>query len=86
MVIATGEPRRFSAFFMNRRGPTLSRVLAADPLTANVGGEQRGEPVPPVPHRLMAKIDAALEQEIFDVPQAEREAYGHENHQPDNLQ
>jgi len=34
----------------------------------------------------MAKIDAALEQEIFDVPQAEREAYGHENHQPDNLQ
>jgi len=70
---------------MNRRGPTLSRVLAADPLTANVGGEQRAEPVPPEPHRLMAGIDAALEQEIFDVPQAEWEAYGHEDHQPDNL-
>ena len=33
------------------------------------GGEHRAEPIPPAPNRLVADIDAPLEQEIFDRPQ-----------------
>jgi hypothetical protein len=33
------------------------------------GREHRTEPVPPVPNRLVADIDAALEQEILDLSQ-----------------
>jgi hypothetical protein len=38
------------------------------PLPADLGGEHRTEPVPPQPHGLMANVDAALEQQILDVP------------------
>jgi len=31
--------------------------------------EHRSEPVPPEPHRLVADIDAALGQQVFDLPQ-----------------
>jgi hypothetical protein len=40
-----------------------------DPLPADLAGEHRAEPVPPQPHRLMADVDAALEQQVLDVPQ-----------------
>jgi hypothetical protein len=33
------------------------------------GGEQRTEPVPPAPNRLMADIDATLKQQILDLSQ-----------------
>ena len=32
-------------------------------------GEHRTEPVPPEPYRLVADIDATLEQQILDLPQ-----------------
>ena len=32
-------------------------------------GEQWAKPVPPVPHRLVADIEATLEQEVLDLPQ-----------------
>ena len=35
-------------------------------------GEHRTEPVPPVPNRLVADIDATLEQEILDLPKRQR--------------
>ena len=35
-------------------------------------GEHRTEPVPPEPHRFVADIDAAFEQQIFDLPQRQR--------------
>jgi len=55
------------------------------PLAANVGGEQRAKPVPPEPHRLVAQINAALEQQVRHVPQRQREADVHQDHQPDHL-
>lgn len=35
----------------------------------SLGGEHWTEPVPPVPHRLMANVDPALEHQVFNVPQ-----------------
>ena len=35
-------------------------------------GKQRTKAVPPIPHGLMADLDAALEQEIFDLSQRQR--------------
>ncbi|WP_394998378.1 hypothetical protein [Sphingomonas sp.] len=42
---------------------------ARNALTANVTREQRAEPVPPEAHGLMADVDAAFVQQIFDVAQ-----------------
>jgi hypothetical protein len=33
----------------------------------------------------MADVDPALEQQVFHVPQAEREAHVHQHHQPEHL-
>jgi hypothetical protein len=41
--------------------PVAKASHATDPLPANVGSKDRPEPVPPLPDRLMADIDAALE-------------------------
>ena len=40
-------------------------------------GEHRTEPVPPEPHRFVADIDPAFEQQIFNLPQRERIADVH---------
>ena len=42
------------------------------PLPSDLAGEHRTEPVPPKPHRLVADVDAALEQQILDVAQRQR--------------
>lgn len=39
----------------------------------------------PVAHGLVADVDAALGQQVFHVPQAQREANIHHHHQPDDL-
>jgi hypothetical protein len=56
-----------------------------DALPANVSCEHRPETVPPMPHRLVADVDAALEQQIFHVPQRHREANVHHDHEADHL-
>jgi len=58
---------------------------ALNPLAADLAGEHRAEPVPPQPNRLMADVDAALEQKILDVAQRQRVADVHYHHQPDHL-
>ena len=35
----------------------------------DLGGKQRTKAVPPVPHGLMANVDALFEQKIFDLSQ-----------------
>lgn len=65
--------------------PVAEAPHAADPLAPDVCREQRPEPVPPEPHRFMADIDPALEQEIFHVPQAQRKPDIQHYHQPDDL-
>ena len=36
---------------------------------ARIRGEQRPEPVPPEPHRLMTNVDATLGQQVLDLAQ-----------------
>jgi hypothetical protein len=48
-------------------------------------GEQRTEPIPPEPHRFVAYIDPALEQQIFDLPQGQRIADVHHHREADDL-
>jgi hypothetical protein len=40
-----------------------------DPAAADLGSENRPEPVPPEPHSLMGNVDATLMQQVLDVPQ-----------------
>ncbi|CAM3247759.1 hypothetical protein SPAN111604_12980 [Sphingomonas antarctica] len=48
--------------------PQTKAAHSAHSLTTNVGGKHRPEPVPPEPVRLMSNINAALEQQILDIP------------------
>ena len=53
------------------RVPLRIRTL---PQSANVGGDRRTELVHPAVHGLVAHIDPALGEQVFDVARAEREA------------
>jgi hypothetical protein len=44
-------------------------------LASNVGREQWAEAIPLEAHRLVTDIDPALEEQILDVPQRQREPY-----------
>ena len=52
---------------------------------ADLRGEHRTEAVPPEPHRLVADIDPAFEQQIFNLPQRERIADVHHHREADHL-
>lgn len=60
-------------------------VHARDALPPNVASEEWSAPVIQHPHCLVADIVAALEQEIFDVPQRQREPHIHHRFKADNL-
>jgi len=47
--------------------PVAQAPHLADSLTTDVSREHRPEPVPPMPHRCMADIDPALEQQIHHI-------------------
>ncbi len=65
--------------------PLAKTAHPVHPLPAYVGGEHRTEPVPPVAHGLMADVDAALGQQVLDVPQRQREPDIHHHHEADHL-
>ena len=65
--------------------PMPEPAHSADPLPADVRGEQRTEAVPPMPHRLVADVDAAFEQQVLNITQRERKADIHHHHQPDHF-
>ncbi len=44
----------------------------ANPIAADLGCEQRAEPVPPKPHRVMADFDPTFVQQVLDVAQREQ--------------
>ena len=48
-----------------------------------VASGHRHKPVRPVPHRLMAQVDPALEQEALDVAQRQRKPHVHHHHEGD---
>ena len=49
--------------------PLTNAAHGTDPLPSYVAREQWTEPVPPEAHCLMAKVDAAFEQQVLDIPQ-----------------
>ena len=78
--LASEEPRSAQA-----PPPVGVSPHAIDPLLADICGEHRAEPVPPQPHRLVADVDAALEQQIFHVAERQRVFDIHHHHQADHL-
>jgi hypothetical protein len=43
-----------------------------EPAPTSLRRKHRTEPIPPEPHRLMADVDAAFEQQILDLAQRKR--------------
>ena len=43
--------------------------MTMNPALADLRGKQRTEPVPPVPHGLVADVDATLGQQVLDLSQ-----------------
>jgi hypothetical protein len=54
----------------------------AHSLPPDVGGEHRTEAIPPKPHCLMTEIDSALEQQVFNIAQAQRKPNVEQNYEP----
>jgi len=66
--------------------PAPARIRSMiDPALSDFRGEHRTEPVPPKPHRFVADIDPALEQQIFYLPQRQRIADVHHDREADDL-
>jgi hypothetical protein len=67
--------------------PAPLRIAAhvRDASLTNLGGEHRAKPVPPEPDGLVADVDPALGQEIFDVAQRQRISHVHHHDQTDDL-
>ena len=65
--------------------PMAKASHATDPLAANFGGKQRADPVPPEPNGFVADINAALEQQILHIPEAEGEPDVHHHRPADHL-
>src|SRR3984957_13574055 len=56
-----------------------------DASLTDLGGEHRAKPVPPEPDGLVADVDPALGQEIFDVSKRQRVSHVHHHDQTDDL-
>jgi hypothetical protein len=56
-----------------------------DPAAPDLGRENRPEPIPPEPHRLMRDVDPPLVQKVLNVPQRKRVADIHHDRQADDL-
>ena len=65
--------------------PVSNALHPADPLPTDVPCEHRAEPVPPEAHCLMAKIDAALEQQVLHVSKRQWEPHVHHDHKANDL-
>ncbi len=52
---------------------------------SDLGVKHRTKPVPPKPHRLVTNVDAALEQQVFDLAQRQWIADVHHHGEADDL-
>ncbi len=66
-----------------RHSRDLPKLLGAALL--DLAGKERTEPVPPEANRFVADIDAALMQQVLNIPQREREPDVHHRGKPDDL-
>ena len=57
------------------KAPAPVRIpMTLNPALADLGCKQRTEAVPPVPHGIVADVDATLGQQVFDLSQRQRVA------------
>ena len=60
-------------------------VAPAYPSPPDLAGKQRAEAIPPIPYRLMADVDTALEQQILDLSQRQWVADIHHHREADDF-
>ena len=65
--------------------PPAAGFHAVDPAFPNFGGEHRAEPLPPEPDSFVANIDAALMEQVLDVPKRKREPDIEHHREADDL-
>jgi hypothetical protein len=65
--------------------PVAIARKVSNPTSSNLACEHRAKTVPPKPHRLVADVDPALEQQVLDVSQAQWETGIHHYHEADHL-
>ncbi len=65
--------------------PMLKTPHPTNSLALNVCSKRRTETISPVPHGLVAEVNPALEEQVFDVPQRQRKTDVHQHHKPDYL-
>lgn len=72
---------------IKRKVPLPIRMSAKvlNPLSSDLGGEHRAEPVPPKPHRFMADVDAAFVQRILHISKRKRKPDVYNHRQADHL-
>lgn len=61
-------PTQLHVHLIEMLAPLPETAHARDALAA-VSGKHRAEPVPPVPHRPVINVDAALERQVLHIPQ-----------------
>ena len=71
--------------FVEVPAPMAKAPHPACPLSPDIGGEYRPEPVPPQPYRFRADVNPAFEQQIFDIAQAQRKPDVHQHRKADDL-
>jgi len=64
-----GDPHKH---FVEMPSPSGIRSMLLDTPLPNLRGEHRTKPVPPETYCLVADIDAAFKQQVFDLPQRQR--------------
>ena len=60
-------------------------ALLLDAFSADLGGEQRAEPIPPKADRFVANVDAALVQQVFDISKRKWKSDVHHYRQANDL-
>lgn len=71
--------------FIKMAPPVSKASHPAHPLPPDVSSEQWSEAVPPVPYGFMAKVDTALEQQVFHIPQRQWKSDKHQHNKADHL-
>jgi hypothetical protein len=63
----------------------MARSQPLDPALADLVREHQAETMPPEPHSFMAHVDAALVEQVFDIPERKREPHIEHHCQADYL-
>jgi hypothetical protein len=65
--------------------PIRGRTHLLDTFTADFSGKHWAKSIPPIPHRFVADVDAALVQQVLDIAERKGKANVHHDRQADDL-